>query len=258
MKVSKKSLIVSIAVLCVCALSLSAASFAWFTTSQTAKVSELEMKVNPRTTLQMRVNDSEDPFETVLDSDDFVRNEVFHNDAVLNDASTNAAVSQWVTAEYNKDTGVLENFVTGVAKPITSDDAEGNYLALPIEFRCTSQAQTVSVIATSASASATGALNKAVRMNFNSKIFAFGSGADAKWQPAGAAATTPTEAVTLNSLGTNEIVVELGATQTDGYRYGTTTIYVWIEGSDSACVDGNTPSTVTANINFGLYEVTGA
>ncbi len=251
MKTSKRSLITAIAILCVCALSLTAASYAWFTTSQTAKVDTLTMDVTARTTLQIRVKGSTDTtWKTVLNANDFITGKVYNSAAILNDASTNELFNSWVTASYD-DNGVI-SFETGKANYITDTRADGNYLKLPVEFRCTSSAKEVSVIATSASIATTGkpALNKALRMGYNGMIFAFEDDAEATYQPA-----TGEEAdVTFSTLA-NSTVAEMGDAQTDGYRYGEATIYVWIEGSDSACNDGNTPAVVTTAINFGLNEV---
>ncbi len=252
MKVSKRSLIMSIAVLCVCALSLTAASFAWFTNSQTAKVDTLTMDVEARTTLQIRVKGSSDEtWKTVLNANDFITGGVYHNAAILNDASTDSSFTTWVTADYTEDGEIF--FETGKASYITNTQADGNYLKLPIEFRCTSVADDVSVIATNATVATTGkvALNKAVRMGYNNQIFAFETDSEATYQPA----TGEEAAVTFGTLA-NSVVAELGDSQADGYRYGEATIYVWIEGSDSACNDGNTPAEITAGISFGLSEVT--
>ncbi len=56
MKTSKRSLITAIAVLCVCALSLSAASFAWFTSTTNAKVSTLNMNVVEQSDLKIAID----------------------------------------------------------------------------------------------------------------------------------------------------------------------------------------------------------
>ncbi len=56
MKNTKRSLIISIAVLCVCALSLSTATFAWFSKSETAKVEDLQLKVLAQSDLKIAVD----------------------------------------------------------------------------------------------------------------------------------------------------------------------------------------------------------
>ena len=56
MKVSKRSLIVSIAVLCVCALSLTAASFAWFSASKTASVEAMTLEVKSQSDIKIAAN----------------------------------------------------------------------------------------------------------------------------------------------------------------------------------------------------------
>ncbi len=248
MKVSKRSLIASIAVLCVCALSLTAASFAWFTSSQTAKIDTLEMNVTARTSLQIRVgNTANAEWKSVLQAADFVNAGFYNTAAILNDVSTND-MSTWVTATYNADTNSY-TFKSGEASKVTSSSAEGHYMELPVEFRATEQTDvTVTSGSLKVTSTKTG-LEPALRIGFNDKIHNTNSAAEATYQPV----TGAEGAVTLNTLA-NSVIATLGAMQDDGYCYGTATIYVWIEGSDKACVDGNTPATIETALQFGLAE----
>ena len=248
MKVSKRSLIVSIAVLCVCALSLTAASFAWFTSSQTAKIDTLNMEVTARTSLQIRVgNTANAEWKSVLQAADFENAGFYNSAAILNDASTND-MGTWITAEYDADNNTF-NFFDDRATKITKTNVEGHYMELPVEFRAT---EATDVIVTSGSLKVTSTktgLEPALRMGFNNKIHNTNAAAEATYQPV----SGEEAAVTLNTLA-NSSICTLGAMQDDGYCYGTATIYVWIEGSDKACVDGNTPASIETALQFGLAE----
>ncbi|MBQ3094574.1 MAG: hypothetical protein IJC52_05310 [Clostridia bacterium] len=243
MKVSKRSLIVSIAVLCVCALSLSAASFAWFTNSKAAKIDTLNMSVTARSSLQIRIQGTEE-WKSVLNATDFINAGKYVNGAILNDAST-ADGSLWTTATFNPDT-LQHEFHEG-AEAISSTKTEGHYLMLPVEFRATDSKD---VIVTTGQLEATGkpALGAALRVAFNDKIYANNTAAEATWQPA----TGDEQAITLAGKSlTNAVVASLGNLNEGYYYSGNVNICVWIEGSDKACIDGNTPATVTTMLQFG-------
>lgn len=245
MKVSKRSLIVSIAVLCVCALSLSAASFAWFTNAKAAKIDTLNMSVTARSSLQVRIVGTQE-WKSILTADDFIAAGYYNAAAILNDASTKDTVT-WTTATFNPDT-LQHEFHSGAAA-ITKTQAEGNYLRLPVEFRATDMKNVIVSAGQLEVTKDKTTLAPALRMGIDGKVYATNAAAEATWQPATGAEQT----ITLTKTLTNAVVTSFEASSlNEGYYYSDPVdICVWIEGSDAACIDGNTPATVTTMLQFG-------
>ncbi len=103
MKATKRSLIVSIAILCVCALSLTSASFAWFSASQSAEVQALTLGVQSQTDIKIAVNP---------------------------DALLAADSAYWVSTLTSKDIkDVWGNDYVGDVTPKTQGKCDGNFLA---------------------------------------------------------------------------------------------------------------------------------
>ncbi len=103
MKATKRSLIVSIAILCVCALSLTSASFAWFSASQSAEIQKLTLGVQSQTDIKIAVN----------------------SDALLAPDS-----AYWVSTLTSKDiTDVWGNDYVGDVTPATAGVCNGNFVA---------------------------------------------------------------------------------------------------------------------------------
>ena len=246
MKVSKRSLIVSIAVLCVCALSLSAASFAWFTNATQAKVDTLQMKVAQRSSLELSITGAESTvgWKHILSTDDFKKANLYYdnNGAVmeLNDASTND-LGTWVKASYD-DTALKFTFTANAAKG-SKTTAAADYLEMPIHFRA---AQSGKVQVSNPNFSlALDDLAPALRVgvkigtagaptiygNPSGNAFTYQSDLTATENFSGASAVTSATAAlaTLNGLE-----IELAQNTTTGYYEATATFYVWIEGTDAA------------------------
>jgi len=102
MKVSKRSLIVSIAVLCVCALSLTAASFAWFTAAENAQVKDVILKVQAQSDIKIAADSA---------------------------ATANSASDLWKTTLVQTDftgTNAIEEYISDVT-PKTANVCDGNY-----------------------------------------------------------------------------------------------------------------------------------
>lgn len=246
MKTSKRSLIMAIAILCVCALSLTAASYAWFTSAQSATLSELTMSVDKRTNLQLSVDNTN--WKATLTNQDFIDAKSFNSAAKLNDVSTNN-FTNWVKAAYQPDgTYTFSEGATAISDTV----ATGDYLMLKVYFRST-EAKPVVMNGTYGAANA---LTAAVRLGFDNngaKIYASNS-STAQYTPVSG---TPADLTFAGTSLANAQVTTL-TDGGDGYYYGSTVLYLWIEGTDAACIDSNSGTTVTANLNFGMLDTANA
>ena len=264
MKVSKKSLIVSIAVLCVCALSLSAASFAWFTNATQAKVDTLQMKVEQRSSLELSITGQESAvgWKHILGTADFKKANLYYdnNNTVmqLNDASTND-FSSWVKATYNDTTSKFA--FTANADKASKTTAAADYLEMPIHFRAATPGSVVvnnpnfslanTALAPALRVGSVVAGTKTIYGNPTSNKFTYQSDLTVTDNFTGTAAVT-TSTKALSAL--NGLSIALVKNDTTGYYEATATFYVWIEGTDAACIDKNTPSDVFAAMDFNLVD----
>ena len=261
MKVSKKSLIVSIAVLCVCALSLSAASFAWFTTSESAKVDTLNMSVTERSSLELTITGSNIGWKTTLTPAMFAQADYFYlngeSTTILNDVSTND-MGSWVVGTYDEDNNNFD-FTNG-GKKAGKGEQEASWLEMPISFR-SSAAGTVTLNEINFTVDNTK-LNPALRVgvvNGTTKTI-YGNATKGYYQPVAADsemfATRQDLTTTYKALADlKNYTIALSSTpDADGYYTAQVTFYVWIEGSDDACINKNTPAGVTAGVQFGQIE----
>ncbi len=256
MKVSKKSLIVSIAVLCVCALSLSAASFAWFTASNNASVNTLTMNVTKKSSLEIKVGEN-GTWKSVLTVDDFVAAGVFYKGTKageyteLRDVSTSDMAS-WIKATYVPATNSY-TYASGTAIMANDSSAVADYVKLPIYFRA-STAGKVKVSGANLAAK-DSELNGALRLgtvNGTTKKI-YGNAETGTYQDGVAADNVKSFGTDMYSAFGNfagtEIALTAGA---DGYYEAQVDYYIWIEGTDPTCVDKNTPATIEASIDYTL------
>ena len=230
MKVSKRSLIVSIAVLCVCALSLTAASFAWFSSSTTAKVDNIQLSVEKASDLQISI-DGGRTWGYSFSSD-------FNEE--INDYSTADAATFIVPADREKvgfDGKNNGDYKVSDVKPTT----------MTVYFR-SMQPQVVQM---SGNALAEGeSIAPAVR----AAAITTGTGKAGTYFFANAAATdnvcstaTAMKDITLNAISTKTTVVTLveggnyGQNKVeDGYYYGKAVITYYVEGTDEAAINDYT------------------
>jgi len=102
MKTSKRSLIASIAVLCVCALSLSTATFAWFTAAENAMVDDIILKVQAQSDIKISADSA---------------------------ATANSGSDLWKTTLVQtdfKDANAIEEYISDVT-PKTNNICDGNF-----------------------------------------------------------------------------------------------------------------------------------
>ncbi len=231
MKATKRSLIVSIAILCVCALSLTSASFAWFTASKTAMVDTLDFNVKAQSDIKLSAKS-----------------------AAYNDTNSEFWVSIVEPAHFTDDGNTLETFVADMTVDTTVgdfkvpkdrekvdaktgtyadangfDDAEdGSWLDFTVYVRTNE--------------------NKAVNFTFS------GFGIDTnKYGTKNVA-----EALSIGIDGTDEVIMGTAKTNSftipasaftafdsadanTAYR-ASVTFHVWVEGTHGACIDANAVS----------------
>lgn len=238
MKTSKKSLIVSIAVLCVCALSLTAASFAWFTTSNTAKIDTINFEVSQRSGLELRGSAANAEWKSTLTTADFLT-----LPGELNDAST-ADLTNWFVKNERDEI---------VAKP---GDDNSRYIELSVDIRKAKTgvenetAPTVKFDGTYALKVTTDnktGLDSALRLGYKNNgattIVATSNDAQIK----GHSSADVIADLTSTASGSAQIVL---ADNGDNYWQTSVKFYIWVEGTDSACVDGNSGVSVQFKTGF--------
>ncbi len=239
MKTSKRSLITAIAILCVCALSLSAASYAWFSASKTAAIENLTLEVKAQSDIKIAANSA---------------------------AVTEGATSDWwVTTLYQTDFteangNELEPQVNDLT-PATSGTCDGNFQ----EPANREDVDTESGAYSGALTSATGGWadftvyvrttknDKDVVMNFSD----FALNADS---PQGA--NNVSEALRLGvkdgailaDAKNGEVVIPAAELQElgEGYYYAQVVFYVWVEGTDAACKNANATSLKAYDFNMSF------
>lgn len=255
MKVSKKSLIASIAVLCVCALSLTAASFAWFSASETAQVKDLVLDVKAQSDIKLSANpgaisdSAHEDWKTTLVEKDFLSSNGNKIEDEIADATPTADTFngglKTLTADARKriDSNSGE-VLTGEAAlsdaDYTSATLGSHYADFKVYVRTTEK--------------------KDVVINFsdfryvveNEGTYIDATGANA------------VDALRLGYVGGNnadvlanassgKVVVsadKLTAFDDGNGFYGEVTFYVWVEGTDAACATKNALSL--KNYLFGI------
>lgn len=220
MKTSKKSLIVSIAVLCVCALSLTAASFAWFSASNTSKVENLQLQVAAQSDIKL--------------SADAAARENAYSDA-WKDTLTLADIqtqSSWKDIISDVTPTTLDTCDGTFKVPATRDSVDTETGAYSGELVATDSgfaSFTVYVRTTSADKN----------VAFSTTGFTFtGTGSSA----VAALRLGETKNQGVYTTASNQVVVEtsdLTAIGDTGYYTGSVTFYIWVEGTDAACKNAN-------------------
>lgn len=235
MKATKRSLIVSIAILCVCALSLTSASFAWFSASQTATVSKITLNVAASSDLKISTDDiATTTYENMQWSTNIELNETLN----LSDASTNDAVNFYVPA-VRENVDADNGSYTGAYEKL---DDNSSIASFTVHFRSTTL---VGVNANTQAAfdvegTLKDGLNDALRMAIGTKIFANSDEATFEDQVV-TDTNVDTTAVTVYKNTTASVVIEaLTLDDASGYYYGTATVKFWVEGTDDGATSGNT------------------
>ena len=153
MKVSKKSLIASIAVLCVCAMSLTAASFAWFTTTTQANVNKLNLGVVEQSDLKIAVDPAveEEGYAKNIESNmwgvsftgaDIAEKQDYNENTNLANATWDADKGYFVTVSENDADSVdsVTGFYDGT---LVAASAGTDYVEFTVYFRSTKANQEI-------------------------------------------------------------------------------------------------------------------
>lgn len=265
MKATKRSLIVSIAILCVCALSLTSASFAWFTASNKAQVGGINLSVAEHSSLEITVTGAENVIgwnstlsaALLQQAGVYYYTEIAGSDAeytVLNDASTGDLVN-WTKANYNESSNSF-TFVSATGESANSANKEARYLELPITFRSTKEG-TVKFSSDSAVSLGTQDLAPALRVGYvdkNSTASIYSeAGTGAKYQTVGGTGETDLDlSGTIAEFIANTEIELTKATADDTYATAEVVFYIWIEGTDPACINENTPADFGLTYKFEL------
>ncbi len=243
MKVSKRSLIVSIAVLCVCALSLSAASFAWFSSSTTATVDNIQLSVEKASDLQISIDGGKTWGYSF--SSDF--NEEI-NDYSTADASTFIVPADREKIDFNgNNTG---DYKVSDVKPVTMTVYFRSMQPQVVQMKGNALAEGESIAPAVRAAAITS--GDAAGTFF----FANTGATDNVYKTA-----TQTEDITLNTINTDTTVVTLvsggdyGQDKVeDGYCYGKAIITYYVEGTDEAAINDYTGVDFTHKWTFSVAK----
>ena len=221
MKVSKRSLIVSIAVLCVCALSLTAASFAWFTAAENAMVDDVVLKVQAQSDIKIsadsaaNANSGSDLWKTTLVQADFTgSNAIEEYISDVTPKTANICDGNFQVPEVRDDVVVD----TGVYEGDLIDTAEG-WAEFTVYVR-TTKLQDVNLTFADFEYTGTGTASvvDALRLGVKAADGTITSG---------------------NYTGVVVDADDLTAFADGNGYYGSVTFCVWVEGTDGACVNKN-------------------
>ena len=242
MKTSKRSLITAIAILCVCALSLSAASYAWFSQSNKATVNNIVLAVDRASDLQI----SED-------GKTWVSNITLDGEQTVADASTADAQSFYTPVDregVDIDTGAYAGeYKTGEAVVYTktiyfrSSNAVNVNAAID-EFTLAAGNNTALANAMRMSAYVDGAATFFANVAGNDDVISATDGTTANVTLVGAATKAEIVDVLNGSYSASDITVQ------EGYYYGKATFTFYVEGTDAAAINANTGVNFKTAITF--------
>lgn len=251
MKVSKRSLIVSIAVLCVCALSLSAASFAWFSASKNAEVNQINLKVDAQSELEISIDEGKTWGYTAS-----------YNaaDVQVVDLSTGNATEYF--APTRRD---LLNEAGEVAEGGTYTATSSGLVTITVYFRTKAEDMSVKMGGTAFNTANTIATAMRMASVVDSKATFFAN-ADTSYNAISstAGATTSITPNVLSGAADVEIIDVLSAdtidsvgSAADDYNYGKAVITYWVEGTDKNAINANAGVKFSGNSLYFAGE-TGA
>lgn len=244
MKATKRSLIVSIAILCVCAMSLTAASYAWFSTSTTATVDNIQLSVLEASDLQISIDGGNTwgyNLSSTLDED-------------IYDYSTNNATTFYTPTDksgVDMEGHLPSNYTGG----FTATDGENVIPELEIYFRSMKEMD-VQMKGTQLfeGKSIAPAIRAAALVSDGGTFFFANTANSAESVISSTAGATAT--IALNAISTDLNVMTLvqggsyGQTVEDGYYYGKITIKYWVEGTDDAAINDYTGVDFTHDWTF--------
>lgn len=249
MKATKRSLIVSIAILCVCALSLTSASFAWFTASETAKVDNVKLKVQAQSDIKIAADSAatsktdSDLWQSILYQSSFtqqgntIEEDIFDMTPALNGApdASGLCTGNFVEPADREKVEAVSGDYTGS----TWDTADG-YSSFTVYVRATEQ--------------------KDIVMNFsgfsydgtgNSAVEALRLGVIGKGEGDNRVDFIANDAHSDVIISSDALTAFSTADPSQGF-YSQVTIYVWVEGTDPACIDANALSLKNYDFNVSF------
>ncbi len=230
MKTSKRSLIASIAVLCVCALSLSTATFAWFTAAETAQLQEVVLTVQAQSDIKIaalpsvKSNSQSPDWVTTLKQEDFIDESNLIEDEIHDMRPATATVNGEFEVPADRENDV--NVDSGVlAEGAEMDVATSGWSEFTVYVRTTKQ--------------------QAVVM----------TASDFAYKKVGNDQTSAVDALVLGVGNTTTILpdggevvlfadgVGLTAFEDGNGYYGEVTLYVWMDGDHEDCKNSNALSS---------------
>lgn len=233
MKVSKRSLIMSIAVLCVCALSLTAASFAWFSASKNAEVKEINLKVDAQSELEISIDGGANWGYTASFNTEEVQ---------VVDLSTGNATDYFAPTDRAALTEAGK-----VKEDGTYTQSNGGLVQITVYFR--TKATNMSVKMGGSAFNTANTIASAMRVAAvvdNSATFFANANTTYKGINSTSGDTTEitpnvldgTANVTIiNTLSANKI--DTVGSENDDYKYGKAVISYWVEGTDDNAINAN-------------------
>ncbi len=249
MKTSKRSLITAIAVLCVCALSLSAASFAWFSASTTAKVTDITLNVEKASDLQISLNGKDWGYTMAANLTESV-----------NDVST-ANATTFVEPAKREEVGFDGKLSAANSGYATAD---AGWIDQVVYFKSAKkEGASVDIKMSGAAFDATKTIASGMRVasidmvNSGVVFFANTAGTD---DDVIADTNGTVGSVTLNGIAAGTKIITLGSETIDGiqdqdtetYVYGKITVRYWLEGTDGNVINDNSGVSFDHNLTFSI------
>lgn len=240
MKTSKRSLITAIAVLCVCALSLTTASFAWFSASKTAGIDNLTLEVKAQSDIKISANAA----------------------AITEGAESNWWVTTLYAADFSVENGnELEKQVNDLT-PATAGTCNGSFNEPEDREKVdTKDGSYNGNLVSAAGGWADFKVYVRTTKNTEDVVVNFSDFTLNANSPSGANNVSEAMRLGVKENGkiyaaavNNEVVIPAASLQElgGGYYYGEVTFYVWVEGTDAACKNANATSLKAYDFNMSF------
>jgi len=239
MKTSKRSLITAIAILCVCALSLTAASYAWFTAAENAMVDDVILKVQAQSDIKISAESA---------------------------ATANSGSDLWKTtlvqADFKETGNTIEEYISDVT-PKTANVCDGNFQVPEVRENVVVDTgkYTGNLIDTAegwAEFTVYVRTTKEADVNLSFADFVYTGTGTASVVDALRLGVKAADGTVIEGNYTGVVVAKEDLTafaDGDGY-YGSVTFCVWVEGTHDACVNKNALSLkeYQFDLNFAYAE----
>lgn len=245
----KRSLFVATAMLLVAVIVATSATYAWFTTANTASAT-VEMQVATGSSLQISLSDGSE-YKSALTSEEILAKMASPTSTIWSDFSTTTdefekTTPAFYSEEYDQNTGLISGYKV--------DDTVSK---VTIYFKSTSSAD-VKLTSTLDFANASTTLQNATRIAVDSNkttdaalhtFFANVAGDTTNTVDA-EGADTANKYTSVNFSNATAVVKMIDTGSNDGYFYGSATFYFFIEGTQADNGALANASTIEATLSF--------